>query len=264
MVVSTGHRAPGTERRRAAPAMGTVISIHVHDDAPDPSIDAAIDAVLAEIERLEQVFSTFRADSAISRINRGELHLLDAGPEVTEVLDACTWLEHQSGGAFTAHRPSAPDQLDPAGFAKGWITEKAAGCLRAAGLAHWYVGAGGDVITSGTPQPDERWRVGVADPLQPGRYVATLEIDGGAVATSGTAERGRHLWDGRDGRHAAGLASLTVVGPELAWADAFATAAFAQGTNGLAWLERFAGYEGMAVGLDGTVQATSGMVHPID
>ncbi len=256
------HRAPGTERRRVAPAMGTMISIHVHDVLDDAIVDAAIDEVLVEIERLEQIFSTFRPDSTINRVNRGELHVLDAGPEVTEVLDACTWLEHVSNGAFTARRPETPELLDPAGYAKGWITEKAAGRLRAAGLQHWYVGAGGDVIASGTPGPDRRWRVGVADPRTPGQYVATLEIDRGAVATSGTAERGEHLWDGRRGGRATALAALTVVGPELAWADAFATAAFAQGRPGVAWVEQFDGYEAMAVDLDGAIHATTGFLRP--
>ena len=242
--------------------MGTVISVHVHDDAADAAIDAAIDAVFAEIERLEQIFSTFRTDSVVSRVNRGELHLLDAGPEVTEVMDACTWLEHQSDGAFTARRPDRTGRLDPAGFAKGWITEHAAGRLDAAGLAHWYVGAGGDVITRGTPAQGRRWRVGIAHPLAPGTVVATLELAGGAVATSGTSERGRHLWDGRTGDAAAAVASITVIGPELAWADAFATAAFALGRDGLAWLTRFQGYQALAVSLDGTVEQTPGFVMP--
>eukprot|EP01041_Mallomonas_annulata_P020800 gene20800-40699_t len=81
--------------------MGTVASIHVHDDPlhVDPRVvDDAIDAVLAELERLEAMFSTFRPTSEISRVNRGELDLVDCSPEVIDVVDACTWLEHASGG----------------------------------------------------------------------------------------------------------------------------------------------------------------------
>ena len=92
-------------------------------------------------------------------------------------------------------------------------------------------------------------------PLQPGEVVATLAVDDGAVATSGTAERGRHLWDGRTGESATGLASLTVTGPHLSWADALATAAFAMGHDGLAWVSRFDGYNALAVDLDGQVVA---------
>lgn len=253
-----GHRAAGLQHREARRAMGTMVSVHVHDDAPDADVAAAVDAVFAEIERLEQIFSTFRPDSVLSRVNRGEVHVLDAGPEITEVMDACTWLEHRSNGAFTVRRPDAPERLDLAGFAKGWITERAAGRLHEAGLGHWYVGAGGDVITAGTPTEGRPWRVAVAHPLVPGESVATLELAGGAVATSGTAERGAHLWDGRTGDAAAGLASLTVVGPELAWADAFATTGFVQGLAGLAWVAQMVGYEALAVTLDGRLEHTPG------
>lgn len=258
MVNTPGHRAPGTAFRRARPAMGTMISVHVHDDVPDDAVDLAVEEVFAEVERLEQIFSTFRPDSVLSRINRGELHVLDAGPEIADVLDACTWLEQQSHGAFTVRRPDDPERLDLAGFAKGWITERAAGRLAARELANWYVGAGGDVITSGTPEVGQRWRVGVADPLHPGGIVATLELAGGAVATSGTAERGAHLWDGRTGGAAVGLASMTVVGPELAWADAFATTAFVMGGPGIDWVRTLQGYEALAVTLDGALERTPG------
>jgi FAD:protein FMN transferase len=235
-----------------------MISVHVHDDAPDDAIAEAVDVVFTEIERLEQIFSTFRTDSELSRVNRGELHVLDAGPEIAEVLDACTWLEHQSRGAFTVRRPDAPERLDLAGFAKGWITERAAGALAAHGLAHWYVGAGGDVITCGTPEEGRPWRVGVAHPLQPGATVAMLELSGGAVATSGTAERGAHLWDGRSGGAAVALASMTVVGPDLAWADAFATTAFVMGADGVDWVRTLQGYEALAVTLEGKLLRTPG------
>jgi FAD:protein FMN transferase len=258
VVTDQTHRPTGARFVRAAPAMGTMVSVHVYDDLADLRVGVAVDAVFAEIERLEQIFSTFRIDSPISRVNRCELHLLDAAPEITEVLDACTWLEHRSGGAFNAHPPARPGQLDPAGFAKGWITERAAGLLDDAGLAHWYVGAGGDVVTRGAPAPGQHWRVGIADPHRPGATVATLELAGGAVATSGTAERGLHLWDGRTGRAASALASATVVGPQLAWADAFATTVVALGRDGLAWLAAFEGYEALIVTDDGVIEHTTG------
>ena len=249
---------------RAWPAMGTMISVHVHDRVVDGRpvdetlVAEAIDEVRREIEAGESVLSTFRPDSDVSRINRGELHLLDADPMVVEVLDFCTWLEHESGGAFRAHPPEHPDRIDPAGFAKGWITERAATRLDEAGLADWYVGAGGDVVTRGRPAPDRPWRVGVVDPSDRSRTVLTLDVGGGAVATSGSYERGAHVWDGRDGSRVARVASITVTGPSLAWADAFATAAYAMGAEGLEWVTRFTGYQAIAVGLDGAISVSAG------
>jgi thiamine biosynthesis lipoprotein len=235
--------------------MGTVASLHVQGEVTPALVDEAAGAAFAELDRLEAVFSTFRPASAVSRINRGELHPLDAGDEVLEVLDACTWLEHASGGAFRSRRPG-DGSLDPAGFVKGWAAERAAQHL--AGLAHWYLSLGGDLVAHGTQADGSPWRVAVADPLHPNEIVAAVDVVDAAVATSGTAERGTHVWDGRTMAPAAGLASMTVVGPSLAWADAFATAAFAMGAAGLSWLAGLADHHGLAVTTDGRVLTTPG------
>ena len=241
--------------RATHPCMGTVASLHVHDATDSTTLDAAVAAVFAELDRLEAIFSTFRPDSEISRVNRGELHLLDCSPEVVDVLDACTWLEHATGGAFSCHPPDRPGVIDPAGFVKGWAAERAARLLSDAGLDDWYLAVGGDIQAHGRPRGGGQWVFAIADPLHPGDIVGSLAVDDGAVATSGTSERGRHLWDGRDGSRAEGLASLTVTGPHLAWADALATAGFAMGGDGIEWVSRFDGYHALAVTLEGVLVA---------
>ena len=225
---------------RTHPVMGTMASVHVHDQAAPAEIDAAVDAMWSELDRLEQIFSTFRASSEISRINRGELHLLDA------------WLEHASDGAFRARRPG-DRVIDPAGFVKGWAAELAAKYLDRAGLRQWYVSVGGDIQTRGTSGDGSAWRVAIADPNSddPRAIRAMVEVVGDAVATSGTAARGRHLWDGRTDQPVDSLASMTVVGPHLTWADAFATTAFVMGLDGIEWVARFDGYRALAITVDG-------------
>lgn len=238
--------------KRAWPAMGSVVSVHVHDLVESRHdralIDATIDDVSTEIERLEAMFSTFRPSSVVSRIARREMHLLDAPREVADVLDACAWLEAASSGAFSAWRGG---RLDPAGFVKGWAVERASRLLDGAGLRHWMVSLGGD-MQFGDPANDG-WRVGVADPHDPGRVVRGLTVGRGAVATSGTAARGLHIDDPRTGRPATAWASVTVVGPNLAWADAFATTAFVLGAEGPAWVEQFPGYAVIAIDADGRI-----------
>jgi FAD:protein FMN transferase len=237
---------------RTHPVMGTMASVHVHDDADPEVIGAAVEAMWHELERLEQIFSTFRPTSEISRVNRGELHLLDASPEVIEVVDACTWLEHASNGAFRARRPGNTI-VDPAGFVKGWAAELAAQCLDRAGLRNWYVSVGGDIQTRGTSGDGSPWRVAIADPISgdPHAISALIEVCGDAVATSGIAARGRHLWDGRTDLAADALASMTIVGPHLTWADAFATTAFVMGLDGIDWVAKHDGYRALAITLDG-------------
>jgi thiamine biosynthesis lipoprotein len=234
--------------------MGTVASIHVHDDAPAALIDEAISASLAELVRLDAMFSTFRPDSQISEINSGRRTLADCAPEVIAVLDACTWLEHASGGAFSAHPPDRPGRLDPSGFVKGWAAEQAAWWLGAAGLGHYYLSVGGDLLVHGSPSPGRPWHVALADPRRPGAAIAAVDIVSGAVATSGTSERGEHIWDGRGGQASGALLAVTVVGPSLAWADAFATTAFALGADGPAWVSRFDGYAAVAIDREGNVR----------
>lgn len=239
--------------------MGTVASIHVYDRVEPVAIDAAIDDALGELERLEQMFSTFRRTSEISRINHGELNLLDACAEVIEVLDACTWLEHASNGAFSVRRDDGT--IDPAGFVKGWAAERGAARLAARGLCNFMFSVGGDLMVLGQPAANERWHVAIVDPLHPGAVAQSVEIVDGAVATSGTAERGHHIRMARgagDGAESSALASFTVLGPSLTWADAFATAAFVMGHDGLGWLEQFQGYQGIAIDLEGAVSTTGG------
>ena len=86
---------------------------------------------------------------------------------------------------------------------------------------------------AGWPRPGRPWRVGIRHPDQADRVAAVLEVSDRAVATSGDYERGAHVTDPRTGRAPTGLRSVTVVGPRLAFTDAYATAVFAMGLEGL-------------------------------
>ena len=225
----------------AEPVMGTVASVHVVTDNEHQQVVAAVGRVFGELHRLERTFSTFLAHSEISRINSGALNLLDASEEVIEVMDACTWLEHVSEGAFVARRPNGG--LDPAGFVKGWAAERAARLLLEAGLKNYYLRIGGDIQTHGLQSTGEKWRVGIVDPHDSSRIRSYVDIpENWAVATSGTAERGQHIW-GKDSLAVnTQFSSMTVIGPHLMWADAFATIGFALGDAGIEWVEKFPDY----------------------
>lgn len=235
-------------RHRASfPVMGTTASVHIDDECSHDSFEHVLGAFRTEMERLESVFSVFRPDSEISRVNAGTLHHLDASPEVIEVLDACAWLEQSSGGAFSIRRSRDAAEINPSGFVKGWATERTARLLSGAGLSHWYVGVGGDIVARGGMHGGEPWRIGISDPRDASMLVGTVEVIDGAVATSGTAERGTHLWDPRTGEPATHFLSVTVTGPSLTWADAYATTVFVMGEPGLQWVSQFEGYSVLPV-----------------
>ncbi|WP_307806623.1 FAD:protein FMN transferase [Streptomyces sp. FH025] len=239
--------------RHAEPVMGTVFSIAVRD--PGPDTEPVLRRIVERLHRIDAVFSTYRPESDVSRLGRGELALADCDPDVRTVLAACREVAAETDGYFT-ERPGG--RLDPSGWVKGWAVEEAAGLLRASGARQYCVSGGGDVQTSGGP-----WRVGIADPRQPDRLTAVLSGDGLAVATSGTAERGAHILDPHTGRPADGLLSLTLVGAPgtgIARTDAWATAAFAMGPDrALAWAARRPGIEALAVLPDGTKRWTPGL-----
>lgn len=225
----------------AGKSMGTVVSVHIDDSISHESAKDAWSSVCSFLRDLENRFSTFLPTSEISRINSGELHVLDASPDMVEVLDTCTWLEHLSSGVFNARRPDG--LLDPAGFVKGWAAERAARLLLEAGLKNYYLRIGGDIQTHGLQSTGEKWRVGIVDPHDSSRIRSYVDIpEDWAVATSGTAERGQHIW-GKDSLAVnAQFSSMTVIGPHLMWADAFATIGFALGGAGIEWVEKFPDY----------------------
>ena len=225
----------------AGKSMGTVVSVHIDDSISHESAKDAWSSVCSFLRDLENRFSTFLTTSEISRINSGELHVLDASPDMVEVLDTCTWLEHLSSGVFNARRPDG--LLDPAGFVKGWAAERAARLLLEAGLKNYYLRIGGDIQTHGLQSTGEKWRVGIVDPHDASRIRSYVDIpENWAVATSGTAERGQHIW-GKDSLAVnAQFSSMTVIGPHLMWADAFATIGFALGGAGIEWVEKFPDY----------------------
>ena len=245
--------------RHAEQVMGTVVSFDVRDAGTGErraGIEAALGSAVQWLHRVDRVFSTYRPDSQISRLGRGELALADCDPEVAEVLALGEAAERASGGAFSV-RPGGA--LDPSGVVKGWAVERASALLRAAGSSRHSVNGGGDVQTAGEPEPGRPWGLAVAHPLHPGGFATLVRGRGIALATSGTAERGQHLLDPRTGRPASGgLASVSVVGASLTAVDIAATSAFVLGPAARGWLERQPGLEGFAVLADGRAWWTSG------
>ncbi|MFC9285641.1 FAD:protein FMN transferase [Streptomyces sp. NPDC057052] len=247
--------------RHAEEVMGTVFSFDVRGGEPG-AVRAALDEAVAGLHRVNEVFSTYREDSRVSRLARGELTVEECGPEVAEVLELGAQAERTSEGWFSMRYQDG--RLDPTGIVKGWAAERAARVIAAAGVSGVSVNGGGDVQLLGVPGPDRPWRVGVSDPLRPGGLAAVVSAAGAdelAVATSGTVERGAHIIDPRTGRPAVtDLVAVTVVAPRLTWADCWATAAFAMGSReGLRWLESLPDVEALLITAGDEVRCTGGL-----
>ncbi len=227
--------------------MGTAISLDVRDAGVSPG---ALEKAFEYLRGVDLRFSTYKPESEVSRLIRGEVNESDCSPELSEVLLLCEEVRRTTEGYFDirAHRPDG--RPDPTGLVKGWSLEKAGRILEAAGASNYCINGGGDVATRGEAAPGQAWRVGIRHPLIADRLATVLAIRGGAVATSGSYERGDHVRDPFTGRAPTSVLSVTVAGPDLTLADAYATAAFAMGPTGLAWIAGVEGYEGCAITAD--------------
>jgi FAD:protein FMN transferase len=246
---------PGESTRYVEHVMGMPISLalrgrHTDDDAAR----AAWAETMRVLRDVDRVFSTYRPDSFVSRLGRGEIGLEDCPPELAEVVELGAAAERESGGAFSIRLPG-PDGtrlLDPSGVVKGWAVERAAEPLRALPDTDFCLSAGGDMTCRTLDPAGPPWRIGIEDPADPTRVLAVVPVFTGAVATSGTAHRGDHLVDARTGRAPTGVASVTVVAASLTWADIDATAAYAHGPDAARWLEARPGRSGLVVWADGS------------
>ena len=251
--------------------MGMAVSIDVRDDlGANAAARPGLDAVVRWLHHVDATFSPYIDDSPISRLGRAEITLDDVSDEVCEVLLLCDQLAEDTGGAFDAFAVPAPNgtMLDPSGVVKGWSIEHAARILEAHGLTDFLVNAGGDIAVRGRPTAEQPWSVGIRHPDDSGLFAAVLDVVGPvAIATSATYERGAHIVDPRVGRPTTELASVTVVGPDLTFADAYATAVFVMGVEGLEWLTDRPGYDGFVITHDDRTFATAGFAgyrKPVD
>jgi thiamine biosynthesis lipoprotein len=244
------------ERRRAERVMGTVASLVVPDGG---AASAPVDRAFEWLHEVDRRFSPFRAESEVSRLMRGEVDPASTSADLAEVLEICEVTEQLSDGVFDIRGHRADHAPDPTGVVKGWAVDRAAAILRDGGIERFCIGAGGDVVANGGRTPIDPWRIGIVDPVDRAKVVMTLEAYDLAVATSGRSERGEHIVDAHTGRSPDDLWTLTVVGPMLGHADAYATAAFAMGRPGLRWCASLPGYAASAVDADGSLLLTQDM-----
>ncbi|TKA06260.1 FAD:protein FMN transferase [Actinacidiphila oryziradicis] len=232
--------------------MGTTVSIDLRGCTADTA-EAGTAGVIRWLHEVDAAFSTYRPDSAISRIERGELTIGQADDDIAWVLGRCEELRRETDGFFDAR---AHGPLDPSALVKGWAVQRAADDLTRRGITDFCLSAGGDVVCRGGREPGLPWRIGIQHPYDRAAVAAVLQATDLAVATSGTYERGSHIVDPHTRRAPRAVVSVTVCGPDLGTADAYSTAAFAMGHEAAAWTLSLDGYEAMTVTEDDTVFTT--------
>ena len=247
----------------------------------------AVEAAFAEIDRIENRISSWRADSETTALNQ------NAGQGAMAVSDELFGLVRRSlavskltGGAFDitfagagvlwdfkAKPPKRPDaeartielllpgmRLGFGGIGKGYAANRAVHTLKELGITGGLVNAGGDLVAFGRQADGGAWTIGLADPMSPDTVFASLDLVDQAIVTSGDYERFfevdgvryAHILDPRTGEPVRGLRSVSVVCPDGELADALATSVFVLGVDeGLRLVNSLRGVEALIIDQDG-------------
>lgn len=230
--------------------MGMPITVEV--------VDSDSTLLLADVfgffRGVDKRYSTYKATSEISRINRG-LPRAEWSTEMRKILYLCDLTKQQTDGYFDIEHNS---KLDPSGLVKGWAIWEAAKRLRKHGAQNFYIEAGGDIQTNGRNAEQQPWTVGIRNPFNRDEIIKVLRAENKGIATSGTYIRGEHIYNPHQpDTPPTAVQSLTVIGRNIYEADRFATAAFAMGKEGIDFIERTDGLEGYMVDDKGIATLTS-------
>jgi len=233
----------------AATSMGMPVRIILRDSA---ATDADAAAVMELFEAIDQQFSPYQTSSDVSVYNKTGT----ASPELRAIFDEAARTKRETLGYFDIQQPGGG--IDPSGLVKGLAIQQAVELLQTRGLTDFQIDVGGDIALASPTEGATPWQIGIRNPFNKDEIVKVVSLANGGIATSGTAERGNHIYDPHTAQAATAIASITVVGPTIYDADRFATAAFAMGKSGAGFIESLPLFEAYAIDHAGIATMTSG------
>ena len=231
------------------PVWGTIVDVDMaSSDVSQYDLNAAMQTVKDFCHGVDEDFSTYIDSSWVTRLRRGKVEIADCPASVQEVWQLCLQAKYLSDDAFDPW--AVEGGFDPSGLVKGWAADICADLLVGAGAQHVQVNAAGDLAlrggffdtADGVVKP---WKIGVVNPDNKQEVLQIFEIMDGAIATSGTYERGAHITDPYTGMIAIGAKSATVVGADGWLCDALATGLMVAGQDAARWFAQpeLAGYQ---------------------
>lgn len=237
--------------------MGMPITVEIVDARADENVFIA---VFDYFTYIDGKFSTYKPESEIMKINRGEIGDEDRSDDMAIIFALAEETRQRTDGFFDIRKPDG--SYDPSGIVKGWAIWNASKIIEERGFSDFYVDAGGDIQTRGKNAEDKKWMIGIKNPFTadsaPNETIKVIYASGEGVATSGTYIRGEHIYNPKSGKAANEITSLTVIGPNIYEADRFATAAFAMGAAGIHFIEKLPGFEGYMIDKKGVATMTAG------
>lgn len=243
--------------------MGTAFRFAGRSALAQTEIENTIQQACDILHEADRTFSLYKTESPLSQLARGETRLADCPPVVAEIWDTCDEWEKRTDGWFNAMTPQ--NTFDPSGVVKTWAAKRAAEFILHAGVTDFTMNAGGDVWLSDQLTSDQDWRIAIAKPVSiaaaDAGVLTVIDLKNTnfrAMATSGSAERGEHIWNpkGADKEASMDLVQVSVVANDLVTADVWATAAFAAGNRGISLLNAVDGIEALFIHANGDLAAT--------
>lgn len=233
--------------------MGMPVIVEVADEKVR---DKEFDRVFSYFKYVDQKFSTYKNDSEISKINRGEIRSGQFSADMRVIFQLSEETKKLTDGYFDILHNG---KYDPSGIVKGWAIFNAGKILKDSGFTNYYVEAGGDIQISGTNPKGKRWQIGIKNPFNQKEIIKVVHLTSEGIATSGTYIRGQHVYNPKNlEKEITEITSLTVIGPNIYEADRFATAAFAMGKKGIEFIGRLNGFAGYMIDSEGIATYTSG------
>lgn len=218
--------------------MGTYFKFQISTDRSSAETARFLNDACKFLHDADNTFSLYKKESELSRIARKELSVAEASEGVRSIFNDCEHWKLATDGWFDAVNPEGV--FDPSGIVKTWAAQQACIYLEANGFNNFTLNAGGDVYLSSELQIRSLYKVGLANLNRrtDANAGSSMLIDlfgtpFRAAATSGSIERGEHIWS--KGGEVANQAVLqvTVVADDLITADVWATAIYAGGIEAL-------------------------------
>jgi FAD:protein FMN transferase len=298
---------------RTEAIMGTRVYVQLWADDPGAG-DAAIEAVMAEMRRIDNLMSHYKPESQLSQINeRANREPVQVDKELFDLIKLSTHYSQITQGAFDityasvgylydyrSHiRPTEAQiksalpavnwrnmlldeahhtvrfehpgmRIDLGGIGKGYAVDRAVAILKARGIEHAVVTAGGDTRIIGDHM-GRAWMVAIRHPDDPKKVVTRIPLSNSAMSTSGDYERYfdengvryHHIIDPRTGHSASKVRSATIIAPTATQTDGMSKTAFVLGPEkALEIINRMPEYDAVFVCPDGRVLYSNGLRPP--
>jgi len=229
--------------------MGMPISV----DIPKATTTDVFQEVFAFFRQVDARFSPYIDSSEVSLFSNSNGKQSKISSDLADIIEQCAHYEHLTDGYFSAYYSGS---FDPSGYVKAWAINIVSSIITRNGYDTFLINIAGDMIARGNTKV---WNVGIQDPLDIQAMLGTVQLTNQAIATSGTYERGSHIYNPHTKVNTTDLLSVTVYGDDIIKADVFATTLMAMSyEKAYSFMQKQPDYAALIVKQNGEAQLLNG------